>query len=265
MNIKLGYYPDGRKKALTMSYDDGHIYDRRLVELFNQYGIKGTFHLNSGFFGREQILDSAEIGELFKGHEVSAHSLTHPALSLTPGELLTAEILEDRKNLESLVGYPVRGMSYPFGDFNDAILKALPALGIEYSRTVLSHGRFQLPGDFLQWHPTCHHGDNLMARLEAFRHTSEWQQMPLLYVWGHSYEFHRNNNWELIEEFCRAASFLDDVWYATNIEIADYVTALRRLKFSVDRTMIFNPSAIQLWVGIDGEAVAIRPGETIKV
>ena len=40
-------YPGGLAKAITFSYDDGQVYDRRLIEIFNQAGFKGTFHLNS--------------------------------------------------------------------------------------------------------------------------------------------------------------------------------------------------------------------------
>lgn len=41
-------FPDGKKKALTLSYDDGVEQDRRLVEILNRYGIKATFNINSG-------------------------------------------------------------------------------------------------------------------------------------------------------------------------------------------------------------------------
>lgn len=41
-------FPGGKFKALTMSYDDGVIDDERLVNIFNKYGIKGTFNINSG-------------------------------------------------------------------------------------------------------------------------------------------------------------------------------------------------------------------------
>ena len=48
-------FPGGKHKALTFSFDDGRKEDRRLVELFNQYGIKGTFNLNSGLQDAERI------------------------------------------------------------------------------------------------------------------------------------------------------------------------------------------------------------------
>ena len=41
-------FPGGKHKALTMSYDDGKLQDRRLVEIFNRYGIRGTFNLMAG-------------------------------------------------------------------------------------------------------------------------------------------------------------------------------------------------------------------------
>ncbi|MEJ0000406.1 MAG: hypothetical protein WDO13_15365 [Verrucomicrobiota bacterium] len=59
-------------------------------------------------------------------------------------------------------------------------------------------------------------------------------QLRLLYVWGHSYEFDRDKNWELIEQFGAKVGGRDDIWYATNIEIVDYCEALRRVEFSAD-------------------------------
>ena len=87
--------------------------------------------------------------------------------------------------------------------------------------------------------------------------------MPLFYVWGHSFEFDRNKNWELIEEFCKMVTVDESVWYATNIEIMDYIKAMRGLRFSADRKLVGNPSATTVWIGVNGEAVAVEPG-TIK-
>ena len=43
-------FPDGRRKAFTLSYDDGHICDERLINIFDTYGLKGTFNLNYSRF-----------------------------------------------------------------------------------------------------------------------------------------------------------------------------------------------------------------------
>lgn len=44
------------------------------------------------------------------------------------------------------------------------------------------------------------------------------QYLYLMYVWGHSYEFDNDNNWELMERFCAMAGGRGDIWYATNLE-----------------------------------------------
>ena len=122
-------FPHGKHKVLTMSYDDGKIADRRLVALFNKYGIKGTFHLNSGLtdFDSERV-QPEEMRELYKGHEISCHTSTHPTIERCPLPLVVQQIIEDRKALEDIAGYPVRGMSYPNGSYSGDIINLLPAL-----------------------------------------------------------------------------------------------------------------------------------------
>ena len=46
INIKM-LFPEGKNKALILSYDDGRTEDRQLVQLLNKYHLIGTFHLNS--------------------------------------------------------------------------------------------------------------------------------------------------------------------------------------------------------------------------
>ena len=86
-----------------------------------------------------------------------------------------------------------------------------------------------------------------------------------MYVWGHAYEFDDNNNWEVIEKFCEAAGGDPDIWYATNIEIFDYVTAMRRCELSADRTMLYNPSATSVWVKAAGKLTECKGGEMTKL
>ncbi|MDF2986307.1 MAG: polysaccharide deacetylase [Eubacterium sp.] len=264
MSIRM-YYPGGREKALTFSYDDGQIFDRTLVGIFNKYKMKATFHLNSGTLGKEGFITEQEVTELFRGHEISCHSVTHPFLNQLPQGQLINEIWEDRRNLERLAGYPVRGMSYPFGVYDERSLKVSETLGIEYSRTVNATNSFSVPGNFLEWHPTCHHNDNILGKLDSFKNQPPWSSLPLFYIWGHSFEFHRQNNWEIIEVFCSEASGDPNVWYATNIEIKDYIYAVRKLIFNVEQTQVYNPSAITVWLGRNGNILELNPGQTLQL
>ena len=133
-------YPEGKKKALTFSYDDGVEQDIRLTGLMDQYGIKGTFNINSGLFTPEgtvfpegQIhrrMTKSQVLNLWKGthHEIAAHTLTHPFLGKIPYECAMSEILEDRRNLEEMFEYPVRGM-YLCRELTDL---SYPAIGQEF-------------------------------------------------------------------------------------------------------------------------------------
>ena len=84
-----------------------------------------------------------------------------------------------------------------------------------------------------------------------------------MYVWGHSYEFDEQNNWELIEDFCQYISDRKDIWYATNIEIRDYIEACKNLQFSTNQSTIYNPNAISIWLNVNDEIVEVAAGKMI--
>lgn len=247
-------FPEGRAKALAMSYDDGKVQDERLVEIFNKNGIRGTFNLNYGMLGKEPRLPAERVKELYRGHEIATHTMTHPTIARCPMAAVAEEILEDRKGLEQLTGQIIRGHAYPNGSYNSEIKQLFRQLGIAYARVVQAVDDFALPADPYEWHPTCHHNDpGLMDKAKFFAGFKKKQYLKLMYVWGHSYEFDQNDNWGVIEEFCEFMGGRKDIWYATNIEIIDYMEAAGALKFSADGTRVFNPSAESVWLEIDDE------------
>ncbi len=120
--IKL-LFPGGKTKAFVFSTDDGPVQDRRLVALLNKYHLKGTFHLNSNKLNTSNYLQKEELKSLFKGHEVSVHSMNHPGLSGLPQSEIRSEILGDKFALEKISGHSVRGIAYPFGNYNDDVVE----------------------------------------------------------------------------------------------------------------------------------------------
>lgn len=256
-------FPGGKHKVLTMSYDDGQKFDRPLIEIFNKYGIKGTFHLND-LENDDRKIKFDEVKELYKGHEVSCHTLYHPTIERCPLDQVVQQIIENRKQLEAACGYPVRGMSYPNGSYNKDIINLLPACGIEYCRVVGNTDDFGFPENFLEWTSTCHHSHNLMQNAERFANLHKTQYLYMMYVWGHSYEFDRDNIWDKIEEFCKYIGGRDDIWYATNIEIVDYMNAAKNLKFTANGDMVYNPSAIPVWISVDEKKYKIDGGATVS-
>ncbi len=261
-NVRFGFYPGFKRKVLTFSYDDARVEDRRLVAMFNQYGLKGTFYINSANFNRVNFLEEGEIKNLYQGHEIASHGFTHPWLERLPKESFVFEIMEDRKRLESICGYPVRGLSYPWGTCDDEVVSGVRSMGIRYSRTTRSTNSFNLPEDFLRWNPTCHHNNDLEGKAQLF---AKARPFSLFYVWGHSFEFTKDNNWDMMEKFCETMSLMDDVWYATNIEIYDYITALRQISLTADRTIAFNPSALDVILEVNEKPVMVPSGKTVAL
>lgn len=252
-------FPGGHHKALTLSFDDGRVEDRRLVAMLNQYGLRGTFNLNSGLYADNRI-PQEEWPSLYQGQEIACHTAHHPTLTRCPSEQVAREVLEDRQALESLTGAPVRGMAYPNGQYSPAIMGLLPALGIRYARTVKDTHSFSLPENFLEWHPTCHFRRGMLALGEEFLSLKKTQYLYLMYVWGHSYELPEQDGWAQMEAFCRMMAGQADTWYATNIEIADYMAAAERLQFTVSGDKVYNPNAQPLWVSVNGQVFRLPGG-----
>ncbi len=257
-------FPEGKAKALTMSYDDGKMQDKRLVKIFNESGIRCTFNLNYGLMGTHPRLSREEVLNLYDGHEIAVHTLTHPTIARIPGAMAAQEILEDRKGLESMFGGPIRGLAYPNGSYSEEVKALAKGLGIAYARTVNSTHSFDLPTDPLEWNPTCHHNDpKLMEMAEEFANFKKPQYMKIFYVWGHSYEFDNDDNWNVIEEFCEYIGGREDIWYATNGEIIEYMETAARLQYYADGTKVYNPSAKDAWIKVDKARVVCAKGGEI--
>ena len=255
-------FPGGKCKALTMSYDDGVLQDERLIRIFDKYGIKGTFNINAGLIGspnRKFKIPKENIKEMYKDHEIATHSYTHPTIARIPLVDAAREILQDREVLEEITGGLVRGHAYPMGSYSEDIKVLFKQIGIAYGRVVEPKSgteSYALPDDPLEWHPTCHHNDpQLMEKGQWFLEYKSIQYLRLMYVWGHSHEFDKDNNWNRIEAFCRLMGGHDEIWYATNIEIIDYLEVLKRLKFSGNGRCVYNPSAQSAWLMVDDEKI----------
>ncbi len=274
-------YPGGKAKALTFSYDDGSVQDKRLAEIFDKYGMKSTFN-----FVSERMKDSftkEQIKEYFlsKGHEIAVHGAFHRANgNIRPIEGIR-DVLECRLELEEKCDSIIRGMAYPdsgieqMGNFGtyEMIKQYLTELDIAYARTTGDDNSFMIPADFHAWVPTAHHDNprimeyiDQFLKLDISTRVYHARRIPrLMYIWGHSSEFDDNGNWEHIEEICEKLANNDEIWYATNIEIYDYIQAYKSLRYSADGSKVYNPTLFTIWLDVNGSLYSINPGETIRI
>ena len=288
MNYRFLRFPQGKQKAVTFSYDDAARSDIRLVEIFNKYNMKATFNINSALIANDSSdwhLTKDEIKEYIigSGHEIAVHGKFH----LAPGKLRPVDIIREffecRNELEDMFDMIIRGMAYPNsgirviqnGSTYENIRNCLENIDIAYSRTLGGDNNlFLLPNDWYNWVPSAHHDNiNIFEYIERFKGISnnesdynDTRYPRLFYIWGHSFEFNRNDNWDRIEKICSELSGQDDVWYATNIEIYEYVQAFNSLVFSTDGKRVYNPTDKVIWFENIGDGICkVEPGETIKI
>lgn len=226
---------NGKKKAVTFSFDDGVTQDIRLIEILDRYGLKCTFNLNSEFLGLEGTLErngrtvrhdkiaSDKIKEVYKNHEVAVHTLTHPFLpSLDEGEIIR-QVECDRINLSKICGYNVRAMAYPCGGQNndDRVSEIIKNnTGVKFARGIESSYKFDLQDNLLRFKPTVYYIEDCLDEVVDKFLSLERDEPSLLYIWGHSYEMDAEYiSWERFEQVCKKLSGRDDIFYGTNSEV----------------------------------------------
>ena len=281
MRYQFLRFPEGKTKAVTLSYDDGCEFDVKFSDIITSYGLKCTFNLNCDALRGDKHLSKETVKEkiLARGHEVAVHGSFHRAEGkIRPIEGIR-EVLDCRLELEKKYGMIIRGMAYPDsgitafcnGATYEKVKNYLTELDIAYARTLNGdNNSFSLPEDWHRWTPTARHlNPHVLSYIEEFNSIKvdergfAGKQPLLFYLWGHSYEFDRDNNWDLLEKICEGLSGKDDVWYATNIEIYNYVNAYNSLIYSADSSIIYNPTLYTIWFNIDGKPYSIKSGETL--
>lgn len=277
-------FPGGKYKAVTFSYDDGFRTDIRLAQTLDKYGLKGTFNINNGYIstdpeGKWMTAQDIQTHILDKGHEVANHGHEHWSVcSHRPIEAIR-DMLRCRLELEEKFGGFIRGMATPdngLGHFDngsdmESFKSLLRGLDLAYCRTgTFANSEFKVPQDWYFWAPTARHADpKIMEYIQQFKALSEAKQYisdtypRLFFLYGHSWEFKKYNNWELLEKICQELSGMEDTWYATNMEIYEYAQAYNSLVYSADSLRIYNPTRIDVWFFRDRVTYCVKAGETI--
>lgn len=223
---------NGKKKAVTFSFDDGVTQDIRLIEILDRYGLKATFNLNSSLLGLAGSLErngrwvshdkvrAADLRAVYAGHEIAVHTLTHPNLTKLDEETIVHQVERDRLTLSELAGYPVVGMAYPCGGVNndDRVAEIIKRrTGVRYARTITSTASFTPSENLYRFDPTVYYiEDTLEVTVDRFLTADA----GLLYIWGHSYEMDAEYiTWERFEAVCRRLAGHSDIFYGTNREV----------------------------------------------
>lgn len=259
-------YPGGKAKAFNITYDDGVLQDVRFVQLLNRYGLKGTFNLNSQLMWEEfawthpngmevRRLSRERIGNLYDGHEIASHTLTHPYMHDLPEWEIMRQLGEDRRNLEAIFGREVKGFAVPFDYYSDLIARSAELCGFEYARMSEFSLSYKPCADWYYWKTGVYHiMPELVSFVEGFLQTTE--ELAVCQIVGHSYDLDAEKLWDTMDSICAAVSRQSDVWACTNLELVRYLKAMA----SFDG---INRSGMDLWFEIDGQIRILHPGESV--
>lgn len=262
-------FPDGKTKAFNITYDDGVEQDVAVVQMLNRYGIKGTFNLNSelmrtGFSWQHPTgatitrLRPEAVGNLYDGHEIASHTLTHPYMRELSDEELLHQLRDDKVALEEMFGREVAGFAVPFHYYDQRIAQCAEVCGFEYSRLSDVSLSYVPCSDWYFWTTGVYHVmPELRSYVRGFLETDH--ELAVCQIVGHSYDLYTENLWSDIESICAAVSRRDEIWKCTNLELVRYLKAMQRARITDDA--VYNSSDCCLWFIIHGEPVAIKPGE----
>lgn len=266
-------YPEGRRKAFNITYDDGVEQDIPFIEMMNRYGLKGTFNLNSQLmYDRFQWIHESglpvrrlgpeQTRHLYDGHEVASHTLTHPWLDHLTREELLYQMGKDKAQLEAHFEREVCGFAAPFDYFSPLVAQCAEELGFEYARTsnvtghyTPCHENFYLSSGFYHIMP------GLREYVDQFLKCDE--ELALCHIVGHSYDLEVLNLWDTMDGILRDVSACPDVWSCTTLELVRYINAMD--KAIITETSLHNGSDIPLWFSIDGKTHELLPGETANI
>jgi peptidoglycan/xylan/chitin deacetylase (PgdA/CDA1 family) len=128
----------------VITFDDGYeCVFKNAADCLREYGVNAIQYLVADRIGwsndwdlgldraLERTMDLTQVREwLSMGHEIGAHTLTHPRLSQIPLPLAREEVISSKKKLEDLFGVPVKHFAYPYGDYDDEVVSLVQEAGL---------------------------------------------------------------------------------------------------------------------------------------
>ena len=196
-------------KYFVFSIDDGTIYDEKVIGVFNKYGIKATFNLNSGlqsfvWYKDDKPVRRLNINEykhLYDNHEIASHSLTHPHMTMCSDDGIIKESKEDISNLSQIFDRKVEVFAFPFHDYDERTIELVknntPAKVIRVSREDES---FKFPSDPYHVGITSYKIDHAFGLFDKFIKDKEAELFVFV---AHAYDFEFDWGYEKLELLCQ--------------------------------------------------------------
>ena len=212
-------------KYFIFSIDDGTVFDKQVLDIFNKYGIKATFNINSGlasyiWFNEGIPIERHDLNfdkYLYEGHEIASHSLTHPHLTMCPGEVISKEVGEDVLNLEKITGKPITTFAFPFSDWDERCIEIIKHIhNLKVIRLSDIDTSFKFPKDLHHVKITSLEIYDALVLVDQFIKDKEAQLFVFV---SHGYDFYMNHSYEQLELLCQKVTKRKDIEIITMSEL----------------------------------------------
>lgn len=198
------------KLTISLSFDDGSIYDIKLLDLLAKHSLTATFYIPYDWESYNhhrgyEPLTRDVLEQVADLHEIGSHTISHPLLTRISYGGAEYEITHSKKLLQDLIGKEVTKFAYPRGYASDPLLDIV--------RRTYEHGRSTLVGNTTKpldpaWEHTSVHlacqrqeyGNEDWFKY-ALRHLELGQKQGYFHAWGHSAEIEKNNSWGAVDNF----------------------------------------------------------------
>jgi peptidoglycan/xylan/chitin deacetylase (PgdA/CDA1 family) len=124
---------------VSLTFDDGSASEYWALGQLQQYGMLGTFYINSARVGTSSYyMTWSQVHDLYNaGNEIGGHTAMHVNLPLTDPVEAKRQICDDRVNLLNQ-GFQPTNFAYPFGAYNSSIEQMIAACGYNSARTTVN-------------------------------------------------------------------------------------------------------------------------------
>lgn len=119
-------------RQVEYTFDDGGCsFLHTIAPVLEKYGKRGVFFIATKYIGTPGFLTEEAIKELDqRGHQIAAHSHTHPTkISTLSVEYILREWSESKQILERIVGHEVTMAAVPGGAVSKAVLLSMAEVG----------------------------------------------------------------------------------------------------------------------------------------
>ena len=203
-------------KLFVFAIDDGTIFDEKVIAIFNKYGISATFNLNSGLQDYAWYKDWLEVRRLkfdehkdiYNGHEVASHSLTHPFLTSLSDDDVCREVKEDIDNLTNIFHREIKTFSFPFDGYDERTINIVKSLGITHIILPCIDDSFSYPVDTYHIKVTSWNIDDALDKIKRF---IEDEKAEIFVYLSHSYDYEYNDSYDKLEEICKIVTENSDI------------------------------------------------------